>query len=239
MAIVVVATTKGGSGKSTTATNFAATAWASGNSVAIFDCDPQKHSLLMINQYKKALTQEHPERLEKRGPLDVIIDVAAEQIVEQIREADRAYDLTVIDLQGSANQLMLLAITQADLVVLPVQPSMLDINGVTAAWRQVKQASTITGREIPSVAFFVRTPPAIQPKVLTNTRKNFIEKGLRVMTSEFVERSVIKEISFTGRMPTEFQPESKAAANVRAFTKEIFDLLRETMMAGEAECEQA
>ncbi|MDA8232825.1 MAG: ParA family protein [Magnetospirillum sp.] len=221
MAVLTVASTKGGVGKSMTVTNIAIMAYQAGAKVAVFDCDPQRHSELMIARYLDALGQAQAGR----ASLDVWTDATQDDLLDRANAAANNYDLVLIDLQGSANQLMLLAIVAADLVILPVQPAALDIDGAVIAWTNVRKAAQIARREIPARVFFTRTPAAIQPRVLKQTRANFEQKGLKVMRTEFVERSAFKEATFDGRFPTEFAPQSPAADNVRAIYTEIMETL--------------
>lgn len=229
MAVCAVATTKGGVGKSTTVSNLAIVAWAEGASVAVFDCDPQRHSNKMIGKCLARMRDEVPERISTRPALDVFVDANQDNLLEKVRDAAEKYDLVLIDLQGSANQMMLVAMMEADLVILPVQPSELDIDGALLAWKEVVKASKLVNRNIPSRIFFVRTPAAIQPKVLKSTRATFEANGLTVMKTEFVERSAFKELTFNGKFPTEFAPDTGAAANVRAIYREMIDVLKAVM----------
>ncbi|WP_142849572.1 ParA family protein [Telmatospirillum sp. J64-1] len=229
MAVVTVATTKGGVGKSTTVTNLAVAAWADGYSVKVFDCDPQRHSQLILGLYKQALPEGTTAQ---RQALDVEAEATEADIVKKINVAAKDYDLVLIDLQGSANQIMLLAFARSDLVIIPVQPSALDIGGAVAAWSSVQSAAEIRNRDIATRILFCRTPAAIQPKVLKETRARFTEKGLAVMRAEFVERAAFKALTFSGEMPTDFAPASPAAENIRAIYNEVLQDL-EAIMQGE------
>jgi chromosome partitioning protein len=229
MTVISIATTKGGVGKSTTVANIAVAAWSRGANIAVFDCDPQHHSQQMLGKYMEQMREHAPEKIEARKSLDVIVDIDQDNLLDRIREANERYQLVLVDLQGSANQMMLMSMMEADLVILPVQPSQLDIDGALVAWQQVAKASKLARREIASRIFFVRTPAAIQPKVLKQTRATFEANGIRVMKTEFVERSAFKELTFNGRFPSEFAPESPAAANVAGIYGELLEVLQEIM----------
>lgn len=226
MAVVTVATTKGGVGKSTTIVNLAAAAWQSGASVVVFDCDPQKHSKMMLSRYLERMSEDYPDRIKARKELRIVDDSTQENLLDRLAEANEKYDLALIDLQGSANQMMLISMTESDLVIIPVQPSSLDIDGAALAWANVRHASRISRRPITGRIFFVRVQAAIRPKVLTETLKHFEEMGIPVMGAQFVERTAFKESTFDGKFPSEYAPDSAAAANVRAIYKEILDVLQ-------------
>lgn len=115
MKVIVFAATKGGVGKTTLAYNIAVEA-AKRSLVLIADLDPQK-SL-------KELWQRRGELVNPR--LLTSID-SVPQAVKLLTQAGYQHEYLVIDTPGSLMPIIRDAVAAADLVVLPVQPSPLDL----------------------------------------------------------------------------------------------------------------
>jgi len=233
MAVVTVASTKGGAGKSTTVANIAAVAYQAGASVGVLDCDPQKHSKAMLDRYMESMRKEFPEKVAERKALNVIDNCTSDTILDVIDQANERHDLVLVDLQGTANQMMTFAMSESDLVLVPVQASELDIDGAGVAWSNLLTAERVAKRGIPGRLFFTRVPAAIQPKVLTKTRAKFAEMGIPVLNVELLERSIFKEATFDGKFPTEWAPQTPAADNVRALYREILTILHNKVAGSE------
>ena len=113
MPVIVMASPKGGVGKSTCAVLLASEFARMGADVTVLDCDPNK-----------SLT-----RWASHGaPSGVTLksDVGRSEIVPTIRNADGDGKIVIVDLEGVASQLVSRAISQADLVIVPMQPTALD-----------------------------------------------------------------------------------------------------------------
>ena len=113
MPVIVMASPKGGVGKSTCAVLLASEFARMGADVTVLDCDPNK-----------SLT-----RWASHGvPTGVTLksEIGRSEIVPTIRSADGDGKIVIVDLEGVASQLVSRAISQADLVIVPMQPTALD-----------------------------------------------------------------------------------------------------------------
>jgi chromosome partitioning protein len=115
MPVIVTASSKGGAGKSTLTLILAQALDAIGASVTIIDADPNR-PLVRWRGGKSACT------------VDVVGDVTESNIIKLIREHSATRQFVLVDLEGTANRLVSRAITQADLVLIPLQASALDSN---------------------------------------------------------------------------------------------------------------
>ncbi len=86
-----------------------------GASVTIIDADPNRPSVRRRAGKSKCV-------------VEVIGDVTENNIIKVIREHSAARQFVLVDLEGTANRLVSRAITQADLVLIPLQASALDSN---------------------------------------------------------------------------------------------------------------
>lgn len=120
MKVIVFAATKGGTGKSTLAFNVAVEA-AKHGSVFMADLDPQK-SLTMLSD-----ARDRQGDLLGEQPL-LLTDVS--NVMAAVRDLARSQyqrDYMIVDTPGSHMPIIQNALHAADCIVLPVQPSPLDI----------------------------------------------------------------------------------------------------------------
>ncbi|OYW84263.1 MAG: chromosome partitioning protein ParA, partial [Hyphomonas sp. 32-62-5] len=113
MPTIVFVSPKGGVGK-TTAALLLATEIARSAKVTAIDADPN-----------------HPIEAWGRGGaapknLTIVADADEDNIIEKIEEAAAQTPFVVVDLEGTAAKIVLLAVSQADLVIIPTQGSQLD-----------------------------------------------------------------------------------------------------------------
>ena len=107
MPVIVMASPKGGVGKSTCAVLLASEFARMGADVTALDCDPNK-----------SLTRWASHGLPKG--ITLYSDVGRSDIVTTIKNSDGDGKIVVVDLEGVASQLVSRAISQADLVIVPM-----------------------------------------------------------------------------------------------------------------------
>jgi chromosome partitioning protein len=122
MSILVVAATKGGTGKSTLATNIAVARAISGRSVLLIDGDEQRTAL--------DFTELRSEVFENVGY--TAVGLQDRLIKAQAVGMASKYDDTIIDVGGRANLSLGAALLIAHTVLIPVPPRSFDI------WQLVK-----------------------------------------------------------------------------------------------------
>jgi chromosome partitioning protein len=119
--VIVFASSKGGVGKTTLAFNAAIHAARTGARIQLLDVDPQR-SLMELCRRRRAtpeLVADNPTLFDGKGP---VADAVA-----TLEVSGFAGDYLIVDTPGSFVEILEEAIGQADVVVLPLRPSPLDL----------------------------------------------------------------------------------------------------------------
>lgn len=223
MPTIVFVSPKGGAGKTTSALVLA-TQLARGTPVTVIDADPNRP----IYTWSKG--SNTPSNLE------VVSDVDEENILEKIEEAAARTPFVVVDLEGTASKIVVMAVSQADFVIVPTQGSQLDAEQASRAFRVIQQQEKIVRRTVPTYSLpysvlLTRTNPAIRTRTLTHIARGLVDAGIPVFETELHEREAFKAM-FSFRQPLENLSEAdvanldKAIANAEAFAQELVSVLR-------------
>lgn len=223
MPTIVFVSPKGGAGKTTSAL-ILASQLARSAGVTVIDADPNRP----IAAWAKG---EHtPKRLK------VIDDADEENIIERIEEAAAATPFVIVDLEGTASKIVVMAVSQADFVIVPTQGSQLDAEQAGRAFRVIQQQEKIVRRTVPSYSLpysvlLTRTNSAIRTRTLTHIQRGLIDAGIPVFQVELHEREAYKAVfSFREPLdhlnPAEVANLDKAIANAEAFAQEVIATLR-------------
>lgn len=128
MRVITIAAAKGGSGKTTLAANLAATAaWLDSAAVLALDPDVRQQSLA---RWGARRSLDWPV-VEACAPMDVARRIS--------RARAQTFDLVVLDTVGFDDPQTDEAIRQADLVVIPSRPTVIDRDGVTPTVRTAQR----------------------------------------------------------------------------------------------------
>lgn len=223
MPTIVFVSPKGGAGKTTSAL-ILASQLARVTNVTVIDADPN-----------------HPIDTWATGPnkpsnMTVVADADEENILDKIEAAAAHTPFVVVDLEGTASKIVVMAVSQADFVIVPTQGSQLDAEQAGRALRVIQQHEKMIRRTQPSYrlpysVLLTRTNSAIRTRTLAHIQKGLINAGIPVLNTELNEREAFKAM-FAFRQPLEhLNPDEvanldKAIANAEAFTKEVIDTLR-------------
>ena len=131
--ILSVAQQKGGAGKTTIAAHLGVVLSEYGLRVTMIDVDPQK-----------SLTQWYQIRTKLKGNVTSISFVSCDgkSLLREIRNAENSSDFIIIDSPPHADVEARNAIRFADMVIVPMQPSPLDLWATQATIRMAKQEKT-------------------------------------------------------------------------------------------------
>jgi chromosome partitioning protein len=182
MPVIVTASSKGGAGKSTLTLVLAQALDSMGASVTVIDADPNR-PLVRWRGGKSG------------SAVDVVGDVTESNIIKVIREHSAIRQFVLVDLEGTANRLVSRAITQADLVLIPLQASALDSNEASRAVGLIQEEEEmLEGRVIPYRIIMTRTNPLITTKIEAGIYKALADANIALMKTRLHERQAYKAI---------------------------------------------
>lgn len=207
MAVVItVAQQKGGTGKTTLAANLAV-ALASSRRVALLDIDPQK-----------SLGRWHSLRCERLAQAAALAfsDLSGWRLPAELDRLKREHDVVLIDSPPQLDTDARVAVRAADLVLVPIQPSMPDI------WAAEGTLKLAAEERRPAHLMFNRTPPT--SKLREAIAADLAARRLPVLRSALGNRAGIAHAFAAGLGVTEAAPRSTAAAELRALLAELQEL---------------
>ena len=216
MPVVTVASSKGGSGKSTTALLFCLALAERGARVLILDCDPNK-----------PLVRWHGA---SRKPLDVAGDITDGTLLPLIDREATIRDLLLIDVEGTAGRLVARAIARSDLVIIPTMACALDTVEAHRTVALVREEEQLHRRAIPYRVALSRTG-MIQTREEKAIIRELDAKGIPRLRNALAQRvafqSVFARRCTLNELPVgEVSGVEQAKANVEAFANEVEAVLR-------------
>lgn len=231
MPVIVTASSKGGAGKSTLTLVLAQALDLIGASVTIIDADPNRP----IVRWRDG---------KSRSNIQVVGDVTESSIIKVIREQSAVRQFVLVDLEGTANRLVSRAITQANLVLIPLQASALDSNEASRAVSLIQEEEeALGGRTIPFRIIMTRTNPQITTKIESGIYKALAQAGIPLMNTRLHERQAYKAIFVQRRTLAELTEGvnglEAAVANAERLADEVVDLITAQAATPELQYEHA
>lgn len=222
MPVIVMANPKGGAGKSTTTLVLAQTLNKLGATVTVIDADPNRP----IVEWRTGPSA---------STIQVIGDATESTIVRMIREESTKKQFVFVDLEGTANRLVSRAITQADLVLIPLQASGVDARQASRAIALIhEEEETLEGRTISYRIVMTRTSPIITTRIEREIITSLKDASLPMMQTRLHERQAFKAM-FVRRLalheldPTMVNGLEEAIDNAQTFADELVDILSKSI----------
>lgn len=219
MPTIVFISPKGGVGKTTSALTLGTQIAKHGAAVTMIDADPNR-------PLKKWGTGPHlPENMA------IVSDVNEETVLDVIDHAATTTPFVIVDLEGTAAKIALLAVSQADLVLIPMQASDLDADQASRALQVIKQQERMARRKVAHAVLFTRTNSAIRTRTFTHIATQLREAGVPMLQAELNEREAFKSM-FAYSMPLENLDRAdvanvdKAIANAEELMNEVLEMIR-------------
>ena len=193
MRVLVFTTQKGGAGKTTLAASLAIAAAQDGERVHAIDVDPQG-SLFSWGQRR----QGHGIVIAKTDPADLRRELA--------RAHEGGATLAVVDTPGLYGAIVTLALQDADLCLMPVKPSILDVEASRPTVEQLRRI----GR--PFAFVLNQCTPASQARTLDAATA--LVKAGALAPSMVAARSDFLDAMTAGQGVTEVSAKGKAAQEI-------------------------
>ena len=203
--VITVAQQKGGAGKTTIAAHLAIALTAAKKKVAVVDIDPQQ-SLTMWYRMRE-------ERFGDAGAGVLVNHVKGWRTKNEVEKLARDHDIVLIDSPPHMETEARVAVRAADLVIVPVQPSPMDV------WATRATLEMAADEKSPVLMVLNRVPPRanLTGEMLAEMKK----LGASVARTRIGNRVVFASALSEGRAVGEVQPSGKAAKEIAALAKEI------------------
>jgi chromosome partitioning protein len=206
MDILVIASQKGGAGKTTIAGHLAVMAQQQGKSVAIIDTDPQGSLASWWN--------------ERKDDTPVFIEAQIPQLKEQLNVLKEAgADLIIIDTPPAVTDLIKQVMILADLVIIPTRPSPHDLRAIGGTI----EISQILNKKI----IFVLNSSPVRSKFTAHAALA-LSQHAPVCTTIIHQRIDFSMSMLDGRTVQEIDPEGKSAQEIKGLWAYVEGQLKKT-----------
>ena len=197
---IAVMSQKGGAGKTTLVVHLAVEAQRQGVKVEIVDTDPQQSA----GVWSRA----------RGGDTPIVTHVQPTKLAAAlIQRASAGVELVIIDTAPNAGPDAVDVAKLADRVLIPVRPGVFDLAAARQTIEIVKEAGTES-------VLVLSACPHRAPEV-PMAREALALSGLPVAETSIGDRRAYSRAIQTGKAVNEFEPDGKAAAEIRALFEEI------------------
>ncbi len=209
--IIGVVNQKGGTGKTTVATNLAACFAEEGRDVLLIDADPQRSAL-----------EWRADRPDEKPPLQTI-GLPVKNLHQEIERFRRKYEVILIDGGGRITATARAAVMVADFVIIPILPSKPDILSTQDFFREVIDEVAALKKEVKGAILINQAQTGTH---INRTAREHLT-GLSYPLFETVLHFYVayKEAIAAGLSVLEYDGKSKAAQEMAAFFAELKEIV--------------
>ena len=206
---ITIAQQKGGAGKTTITAQVAVALARRGLRVGVIDIDPQG-SLGQWYQVRGMLVPDGTENL-------TVVQASGWRLSTELDRMKRNTDVVLVDSPPHAETDVRLAVRAADLIIIPVQPSPMDLWATQATLDQAKKEST------PVLIVFNRTPT--RGRLVEAVRKKILEMNVPVAEAVLGNRVAFASSMMEGKGVVESNPRHTATKEIKMLADEIVSRL--------------
>ena len=213
MQVIALVAQKGGTGKSTLTLAFSVSATKAGQRVLVLDVDPQGTACSWNDR--------------REGDNPIVLDAQPSRLVTAIQKAEQGgIDLVLIDTPARSEQAALAAASIAHLVVIPCRPQAYDLETIP----NTQKLLAIAGSKPALVV--LNAVPALGNRH-EQARELLKQMNIPVCPHTIGNRAAFGDSSALGQTPEEYEPNGKAAEEVRNVYKYISILIGKRKRADE------
>lgn len=202
---VTIAQQKGGAGKTTIAAQLAVALALSGRRVGLVDIDPQG-SLGAWFEVRRAL-------VDPAGGGITMLTASGWRLTTELDRMKRDLEVVLIDSPPHAETDVRIAVRAADLILVPIQPSPMDL------WATQPTLELARKEKSPVLMVFNRTPA--RGKLVDAVRGKIREAQVPVADTVLGNRVAFAASMMDGRGVVESNPRHVAAREIRALADEL------------------
>lgn len=206
--VVTIASLKGGSGKTTLACCLAVHWQLKGFRPLLVDADPQRSVMRLA------------ERAQALGGVD-LVEQADKNVWKTIRQTSSEHGVTIVDTPGFDSEITIAALAVADLVLIPVKASPLDVD------RMMDTVKTLmSGVKGWAPTFRCALTQTTRGSVISrHVRSELEESGFPLLACDMPNRVAYAEAGLFGATPSLTAPDGPAAQDIAAIAGEAEALL--------------
>ncbi len=216
MHILMLAKEKGGAGASTLARELGVLAAAEGSRVVFIDLDPQATLSKWWNRRTAGATEHPNPALATPEPAQLL------SALQRLRDSDAA-DLVIIDVPPSVHSFLMSVMRAADFILVPSRPTSDDFEALPSVVEMIEQSGK-------RYAFAVTQAPA-------GRRIRAVEEAIPILARQGRVAGVLRfrtafpTAAAAGMTTTEFEPDGKAAGEIRDLWRYVAAELKKSQLA--------
>jgi chromosome partitioning protein len=201
MYVITFANPKGGSGKTTSAMLLAEQIANAGGKVTILDCDPNQNIVL----WAKLRSKEG-----RAVPFNILPVPREDTFLDTVEAQKGKTDYLIIDLEGTASQMVTFATSQSDLVLIPLEPTPMETRQAARAVQLVQSTGRMVNRKISFALLFTRVNAAFPTNDEKDVRKSSENNDIPVLPTALVRRAPFTRIFREGALLAELRADAVA-----------------------------
>lgn len=204
MSVIALVNQKGGCAKSTTAVHLAYWLFHKQQNVLLVDADAQRSSSIWL------------ESLE--DPVPCKVAQTPEQLLGLIPSMAKQHDAVIVDGPAGLSEATKTIVLQADLAIIPCQPTGVDLRSAADAIRLIRQAQLIRGGAPKAAVFLSR---AVKGTRLKDETKGHLDSlGVPILKTVLHQRQAVADTF--GQAATVWELLGKASAEAAEEFEQLF-----------------